>query len=326
MKPQFILKRTDELTEREKEQFIDLFSLTFAKDMTPDWFDRKYLRTPLGYSYHGLMLAGSSIVGAYNAIPYMYRYFGRNGTFCLSVDTMIHEQYRKGPFSLVRMAELVLNAMEQDRICFAFGFPNDNAYEYAKKVLHWRDIGELDYYILPRNVGAVVPKLRWLNLVSRTCSDTLVRLPLRRRRIDPHACLHWQTWGVEKVRSKEFEGHRYDSSYRMVNLGAAGECVYRIHLEDGGVRVLYVIDVYPLTPAVFDAAIERVYVESAHTVDLVLYVGKLPFVPTRMIRLPKSKRPREVKMCGKILDPGVIDDRVFQIENWNVNISNFDVR
>jgi hypothetical protein len=31
-------------------------------------------------------------------------------------------------------------------------------------------------------------------------------------------------------------------------------------------------------------------------------------------------------MTGKILIPELIDGRVFTLDNWNVNLSNFDVR
>jgi hypothetical protein len=60
--------------------------------------------------------------------------------------------------------------------------------------------------------------------------------------------------------------------------------------------------------------------------DVLLYVGRLPFRPARMIRVPPSRRPQRVRMTGKILIPDLIDERVFALENWNVNLSNFDVR
>ena len=320
MTSRLVLKRTDEFTECEKNQFIDLFSRTFPKDMTPEQFDRKYLRTPFGYSYHGLMLADGAIVGAYNTIPYIYKYFDKSVTFCLSVDTMIDERYRDGgPFSLMKMANLVVNAMRLDGICFTFGFPNDNIYEYTTKLLKWRDIGELDYYLLLRNIGAVVPRLQWLNFVSRACAMTLTRLPSCRNGTE-------HKYSVEKDRGRLFKEHRYDQSYHVIDMGCGRECVYKIHCEDHGVKVLYVIDVHPLTLAIFHKAISRVYTDSAHVADVILYVGRLPFTSINMIKLPKSRKPRTIRMCGKILDPHVVDDQVFHLHNWNINISNFDVR
>ena len=320
MKSQLSLKKTDQLEEDEKTQFLQLFSLVFSKGMTVSQFDRKYLRTPLGYSYHGWMWANNSLVGAYNTIPYNYYYFGESVTFCLSVDTMVGQQYRRlHPLALLEMANSVVDFMKQDRICFVFGSPNDNAYTYTTRVLKWHRMGELDFYVLPRNLGAVMPRLRWLNFLSRVCAGVFVRLPARKRRTEPQ-------YPVEKKRNRLFAEHRYDTSYGSVDLDCESECTYKIYCEDFGVRVLYLIDVHPLTPAAFDNAIERVYVKCSHTFDIMLYVGKLPFVPTRMIRVPESRKPRRIQLCGRILDPQIVDERILQIENWNINISNLDVR
>lgn len=320
MKPRFTSKRTDQLEEYEKTQFLQLFSLVFSKSMTVSQFERKYLCTPSGYSYHGLMWANHTLVGAYNTIPYHYSCFGESVTFCLSVDTMVDQRYRRlHPLALLKMANSVVDLMRQDGMCFVFGSPNDNAYTYTTKVLKWHSMGELDFYVLPRNLGAVIPKLRWLNFLSRACAGALVRLPSRKSHTEPK-------YPVEKKRDSLFAEHRYDSSYGFVDLDCGSECTYKIYNENFGVRALYLIDVHPLTPATFDNAIERVYAKCAHAFDIMLYVGKLPFVPTRMIRVPESKRPRRIQMCGRILDPQVVDERILQIENWNINISNLDVR
>jgi hypothetical protein len=55
-------------------------------------------------------------------------------------------------------------------------------------------------------------------------------------------------------------------------------------------------------------------------------VGRLPFSPRPLLRVPAFMKPRRVYLCGKLLSPGALDDRVFNLDNWNVNISNFDVR
>ena len=288
--------------------------------MTISQFNRKYLRTPSGYSYHGLMWVNHDVAGAYNIIPYKYSYFGESVIFGLSVDTMVDQRYRSlHPLALLKMANSVFDLMRQDGLCFAFGSPNDNAYTYTTKVLKWRRMGELDFYVLPRNLGAVIPRLRWLNFLSRACASAFVRLPSWKCRVEPK-------YPVEKKMDRLFTGHRYDSSYGFVDLDDGSECTYKIYCEDGGVSVLYLIDVYPLTRVTFGNAIERVYDKCARAFDIMLYVGKLPFTPTRMIRVPESRKPRRIQMCGRILDPQLVDERILQIENWNINISNLDVR
>lgn len=319
MTPQYIFKKTNQLSIAEKEQHLELFSRVFAKKMSKEQFDRKYLYTPTVYSYHGLMNIDGLIVGAYNAIPYLYMYFGQKLMFSLSVDMMIDKQHRPGPFNLHKMANLVYDAMKKDGIAFLLGFPNDQAYDLNKKVLGYRDIGELDYYVLPLNIGAVIPKLKCLDFLSRSFARILMGLPRCRHKTQYEYC-------IEKVGGKAFDRHRYDASYGAVDLQQGGKCVYKIYTEPPGIKTLYVIDVYPLNRVCFDEAIARVYAECGRSIDMILYVGALPFRSRRLRRLPESRKPRRIRMCGKVLDPAVVDDRVFQVENWNVNISNFDVR
>ena len=315
----YLYKTSDHLSPAERSQFLDLFSTVFPKTLTFEDFENKYLKNPLGYAFHGLMVSDRKIVGAYNVIPYGYRYFGRQTLFGLSVDTMIHPDFRSGPFGLHQMAHQVLSRIQQEGVSFVFGFPNEQAISYTQKVLKWNTVGELDFYALPRHVGKVVPSLKWLNPVSRACSDTLVRQPFARRR-------HTATYAVEKIRDNGFMEHRYHTGYNRIVSDHHEECVYRMHREPGDVNTLYVIDVWPLTPAAFDRSIRQIYEVSGRSADLILYVGKLPFQPIRMVKLPRTRQPRRLYMCGRVLDPGRVDDRIFHIQNWNINISNFDVR
>lgn len=319
MSRDFIFKRTYQLSERDRSQILDLFFKVFGKSLSKEHFNRKYLCTPFCYSYHGLMVINGRIVGAYNVIPYRYSYFGKETIFGLSVDSVVMKEYRSGPFNVSRMATIVYEAMQQDGIGFVFGFPNDMAYEYTKRVLKWKDIGELDFYMLPRNIGAVIPKLRLVNCLSRVFAAGLVRLP--------------RSWGsaktrcnIQKVSDKSFEAHRYDGQYNIFKVREDSKCVYRICTEEHGIRTLHIIDVCPLRSDFFEEAVRKLYRQNAKLIDVILYVGRLPFVPRQLIRVSESKRPRRVRMCGKLLAPSTVDDRVLQIKNWNVNISNFDVR
>jgi len=319
MSRDFIFKRTYQLSEHDKSQILDLFFKVFGKSLSQEHFNRKYLCTPFGYSYHGLMVVNGLIVGVYNVIPYRYSYFGKETIFGLSVDSMVVKEYRSGPFNVSRMATIVYEAMQQDSIGFVFGFPNDIAYEYTKRVLKWKDISELDFYILPRNIGAVIPKLRPVNCLFHIFAAGLVRLPW-------FWSLAETRYNIQKVSDTSFEAHRYDGRYDIVELGEGGKCVYRICIEEHGIRTLHIIDVCPLRSDFFEEAVRKLYRQNAKLIDVILYVGRLPFVPRQLIRVSESKRPRRIRMCGKLLAPSTVDDRVFQIKNWNVNISNFDVR
>ena len=200
-----------------------------------------------------------------------------------------------------------------------FGFPNDNAYRVTKRVLHWKDIGELDFYALPVHIGSIRPNLAWANRFSRWCARGFVHLP----RLGPR---HRPGFGVEKIRDEQFEKHRYDGEHQVIHLGEGEKCVFRTCLERPQVRTTYLIDVVPLTAACFARSVRAVLARTAERTDLLLYVGRLPFRAAGLWKVPPSQRPRRIMMCGKILDRQRVDDAVLQITNWNLNISNFDVR
>lgn len=314
-----IFKTTNELSVNERDLFGKLFSSVFKKDISYCEFDRKYMLTPLGYSYHGLMFSEEQLVGTYNIIPYLYNYFGARILFGLSTDMMVNEEYRGGPFSVINMVNLVYEGLKRDNIGFIFGFPNDNAYQFTKRILKWNDIGELDFYALPINIAALKPGLSWVNAITRLCAGSFARMPRIQREIVTN-------FNIQKVSDKCFKEHRYNGQYKVIDLPSGGRCIYRIYAEAGGVSTLYIIDVDPLTSRNFVGAVREIHTIADKQADLILYVGKLPFNPSGLIRIPRSKQPRRIMMCGKVLDWQLVDERALKIENWNVNISNFDVR
>jgi acyl carrier protein len=237
----------------------------------------------------------------------------------LSVDTMIAGSSRGGPFSLSEMAALAYEAMQGDNVGFIFGFPNEAAYPYIKRLLQWDDIGELDFYILLRRISAVMPKLAPVDWLGQLVAAGFLCLPSIRAPTKT-SCY------IEKIRSCGFEKHRYDGQYNSLATADGIRCTYRLCTETQGVRVLYIIDVHPLRIDVLKDAVRRLYRQHARSIDMMLYVGNPSFVPRPLIRVPNSWRPCRVRMCGKILIPGAVDDRVFRLGNWSVNLSNFDVR
>jgi hypothetical protein len=320
----YILKKTSALSAEEKRRICALFGEVFGKEKTLERFDRQFLRTPLGGSYHGLMVAGDKIVGVYATIPFRYRYFGRTLTFALAVDTMIAAPHRGNPFNLKKMAKLVYGALVQDGIPFVFGFPNDNIYLVRKKVLGWADIGALDFFVLPLRIGAVVKRLAFLNGLSGVYSYVVNRFP---GRPDTYGRANGPAYKIEKVNDRAFIDYRYDydKEYNIVKGPGGAYFTYKYDVEDG-VRVAFLIDAFPLEKNWLETAVRHVYDNSRAKADVIMYVGRLDFRPVNLIKVPSRVSPRQIHMSGKILDPAIVDDRVFDLRNWNVNLANYDVR
>jgi hypothetical protein len=315
---EFLFRQTDQLDLSERHQFLELFGRVFPRMMSLAGFERKYLCTPLGYSHHGLMFVKGRLAGAYNLIPYSYRYFGELRLFGLSVDAMVAPEYRGGPFNLLTMAQLACEGAMRDGIGFVFGFPNAQAYQFTTRVLQWRNIGELGYHALPINIGVFRPRWRWANPGMHVGARCLAHLP--------PLCRHARRdFNIEKLPDECFERHRYDGEYQKINL-SDGRCTYRTCVERDQIHVTYIVDVVPLTRVSLAQAVRAVYEDVRSRTDMLLYVGRLPFCPSGLLRVPSSMQPRRVSMCGRVLNKRLIDERVLDISNWNVNISNFDTR
>lgn len=317
------MKKTKDLSSEEIKQINSLFFRVFNKEKTEEKFNQQFMGTMMGYSYHGLMMESGNIIGAYTAIPFNYQYYGKRIVFALSVDTMIDENYRGNPFNLKKMAGLVYNALIIDGIPFVFGFPNDNVYLIRKKVLGWCDIGLLDIYVLPIKIGAFFKKATLLNPFSQAASYLANNIFWTNRQARPNE--RQIDYPIEKINGPDFIQYRYDRSYQLIKNNDHDYFVYKIYNEDRA-KAAYLIDVFPLQRCYLENAVKYIYETERSSIDFIIYLGKLSFAPRNMFRVPAKIAPRQIHMSGKILTAGLINDRIYDINNWNVNLSNFDVR
>lgn len=309
-------KKTNELEEQEKKELCALFENVFSKKMDLTDFKNKFEKNCKCYSYHSMLInEDNKIVGCYSCIPYEYNYFGNKLLFGLSVDTMIQEEYRGSPFTLKKIANAVYDEMKKDGVSFVFGFPNDNVYLVRKKILKWKDIGELKYYILPINIGTIKSRFKYLDFASKLYANIVNKLVVNEFKSIG------SLYNIEKENIKEF---RYDSSYKVMSF-EDGYISYKTYDEEG-VKVAYLIDLYPLNKQNIEYAVKEIYNSNKNDIDMIMYVGYLDFKLKNLIELPKKLEPKTVHMSGKIIDAKKVDNKIFDIKNWNVNLSNYDVR
>ena len=318
---EIFVKRTGDLTGNEQEEITTLFNRVFSKNETVVGFFSKYYWTSSKGSYHSLMKVDDNIVGCYSVIPYEYKFFDSDVTFGLSVDTMIDEDYRGNPFNLKKMATAVYDKLVLHGVSFVFGFPNENVYLVRKKILKWVDVGSLDFYVLPIRVGQLKASLKFLSWSSKI----LARLMVGYTQLN---CIKAVTQSIYKIQmsganSEYFISSRYARDYKMIK-DEMGYFAYKTSFEDNA-HVAYIVDVQPLEQDRFERAVSTIYKKEKH-VDAIIFVGKLPFRVRNLIKIPQQYAPKAIQMSGLILDRSKVDERVFDITNWQVGLVNFDVR
>jgi len=319
MKLKYIAKRTNELTEIERSRICSLFEQIFEKEFSSEKFDGKYKAPVGGSSYHGLALSEEGeIVGCTATIPFVYDYFGQEKAFGLVVDSMIDPVYRKSIFALKKMFDQSAELMKNDGVSFVFAVPNDNAYQYWLKIAGWKDIGNLDYFVLPVRIGAVVSRLGILNFLSSTFAQ-LINLPPVRDNGMPK-----ESFPISKTINKSFLEYRYGAGYELLELGEDSFAYYRVY-DEQGVRTAFIIDVFPLTKRNVEKTCKAIYTGEKSKVDIIVYIGNLGFKPRNLFPTPARFAPRILRLCGRKIDD-TLDDRVFEIDNWRYNLADLDVR
>lgn len=314
---EFIIKKTTELSSVEKEQIILLFNEVFEKNRTLQEFNNQYLNNPLGYSFHSLMIKEGEVVGHNSGIPCFYMVKGEKQLFVCNVDTMIKKQCR-GIDNFFDMMIHATNKYKEEGATLLYGFPNDNSYPILKSLGLMEDIGKLDTYCLPYRIGGIKKSLAFLNLFSKLfCRFWVISSSY-------FACKRVINFDVEKE-AESYNATRYkrnDAQYSVVKMDSFS-FIYKIITYEG-VRSAFLIDVVHKSSRNFNKAVKYIIDKESANFDLLLYVGYLPFRGHGMVKIPRKFEPKHFNFTGSLLK-GNNKDLFFDIDSWDVNLSNYDL-
>ena len=313
-------KKTTDLSDSEIQRICEIFSNVFPEhSRSVADFKNEFLNSEFGYSFHGLLMDGEIITGSQSYIPFIYLIDGAEKQVALSVDTMILPEYRNfdNIYDLLSKGQKFL---KNSGFSFVFGFPNENAYPLLTKGLKEKDIGDLSTYILPYKIGTLKEKFKNLNFASKIFSHILVNSSVMSKKSET------KDYRISKNR-ENFNSYRYkwfDGNYKKVSK-IDFEYFYKIKSHQG-VQTAFLIDVYPLSQKNFDAAVRNIYHEEKANFDIVLYIGNLHFRPLSMLKIPKKMEPKTFHFTAKILDQKSITPQIlYDLSNWDVNLSNYDL-
>jgi len=317
---QIILRRTDELSSTEWEEYTLGFNKVFKKNFTQDYFKEKYFGSSLGYSYHGALLHNGKIVGMFTVIPRQYIYSGQEVTIGLGCDAFILKEHRKDEFFLKEMADIVTTKYVSEGIYHFVSIPNQTAYPYWIYYGGWKDIGKLNYYIVPLRISKLIGKFDFLDCISLFIFKTLINTSvlfnlLSNKTIDKSVFLK---------RNKEYLKQRYPSDYLIRETDDKFSFVYRVYKEEN-IRTAYLIDCFPQTPRNIAIAVKQIIEETKGKVDIILFVGKIDNPPFFFPKVPEKKEPREQPFIG-ISFSGQSETEFFIFDSWDVSLANFDNR
>lgn len=316
---EFFCKKTFELTTTELEQIADLFNRVFENDASPDVLLSHYKGNPIGYSFHSMMKDEGRIVGFSAYVPAYYIYEGKRYVFAYSGGYMTDKAYR----DFFNFRDIVKNAqafMKKEGVVLNFGYPNDNAYPVMIKGKLSRYVGKMHTYCLPYRIGGIKARLSWLNWLSKLCSKLFVTISALFASCKEYKfVIHKEDKSFNEYRYKQNGGEYCCSKLKH------GEFYYKI-TEHEGVRTAFILDVLPKSSKNFVDSVRYLLKHHSKEFDLVLYPGELPFEITGMVKLPRKVEPKNFNMTANILDKNAVDEKViYDIKNWDTNLSNYDL-
>ena len=304
-------------------RYTSAFNLVFEKNVATNSFQNKYQHTTDSHSYHVFLKKETKVVGAVTVIPYEYFFEENLVRTGLAVDVFILPEFRTDPLALYRMYKILKKELIQLDIALVIAVPNDIAYPYWKNVVKWKDIGFLNYHILPVKTGSVIAKIPIvLNSLSFLYSWFMVFL----------SHFLFSTEKLNKIRinraNKIIEKQRYTQDHIQLSIDNSFFS-YRIMKEEG-INTCYLIDFYNISKGCKDIvslnnAIKKII--STEVVDIIIFVGKLTFFQVLLLKLPFKYEPKHLYFTSDILIPEKINSQLISnINNWDFGLFNYDVR
>lgn len=316
-----IVKKTIELNDEEKQALLDCFIEVFDQKRSMKEMCNQYLNTPMGYCIHSLCFDDRKLIAAHTAFPSYYWIGEKRVKAFITGDTMVKKDYRDG-FVFLDIVKALGKYMKQEGYSFTFGFPNDHSYPVFKKVKLAKDIGRLDTFILPYRIGGVKPGLKLLNPLSKVFCHLL----LAYSRWNLHADVSSPFIHKDDVTYNPKRYNRMDGYYNHVVLTDT-EFYYKVKNHEG-VRTAFLIDVIGKSETRFYSAVKHIFNTERDRFDLLMYVGNLPKSVNRigLIKFPRKYEPKHFYMTGMLYDKEIVSEKLFyDISNWDVNLSDYDI-
>lgn len=314
-----VFKRTNQLSQQELAQISSLFETVFNKPRSVELLLRQYVNNPLGYSFHSILIDNDQIRGLNSYVPVFYSVNGKKLLFANSIDSMVEKNYRDF-FNFKDIVTTAYKNMQKEGVSFVYGYPNDNSFPVLTKSKLMKEIGKMHTYCLPVHVGGIKSTLKLLNPLSEFFCITWVTVS--RLFTNGKACNFRIEKESESYNTTRY--HRNDGNYNVVDLGNDITAYYKIQIHDG-IRSAFLIDVSEKSSRAFNRAVWHILKNHRKEFDILLYPGWLPFSNTGMIRIPRKFEPKNFNFAGKILNKEVIPNNIWDISNWDTNLSNYDL-
>ncbi|WP_107942123.1 GNAT family N-acetyltransferase [Metasolibacillus fluoroglycofenilyticus] len=189
------------LNAEEYEYYLEslnkLFSMTFEREIHPEYLRWRYLQNPSEDLLVAVAIENNEIVANYSASPCSIIFNGQTYKTALSMTTMTHPEYNgRGLFT--KLADLLYLEMKKRGYSLIWGFPNNNSHGIFKSKLGWEDIYEIPTFKLELSKTRDILIEKTYTLELDNTFENFKAYPIRRK--------------IQVEKSKEFYKWRYTNN------------------------------------------------------------------------------------------------------------------
>ena len=310
--------RTSELSPQQIEGICSLFDETFHHTKSPEQFLHQFSNTGFpGGSYHVVAEKDGIILATFSFIPYRYKVRGILTKCVLGSDLIVSPKINLGIGGILNMYKLAVQTLKKDEFTFLYGFPNNNMYDYDKKIMRMKDVCVYDFYVLLINLSKIKRGFVLFQWLFYPCILCLLHF------LAFFASKKTFSYPIEKIDDEQFRNSRYDERHHWVRIDEKTEAVYTIY-QEGNIPVAYILDFTSVSPRSFYKAFLKVASLTKKDAAIIAYpANRLPFFTP--LRVPQRFLPRKLHMVVQEFD-NPKSDALANAKDWNVNLSNMDVR
>lgn len=298
---EILIKKTQELTDIERKQFLEGFNECFPKHvMTEDQLFAKYVANHFGFSYHALCIVDDRIIGSLSASPYYYDYNGERVKTALTCDIFIVKDYRSDIKLFANLNKALKDYCAKEGIICFLGVANDNAYTYTIRILRCKEVMTLPYWILPIRIGNVAKKkwLKPLNILSiagayLSLGVNILISRFYNSREKQSVCKisideDFLTKRLPDTRYSNFFNNGIACSYIVTN-DEDIRCAYIMMFSEGGLRS-------------YKSLCQCVtHILRKESVDMIMFNGTLNIKQGLLIKTPQRMEPRKIHLTVNYL-------------------------
>lgn len=318
--------KTYEINDDLWAQISDGFNESFNLNSSPQGLRNSFcIQNKNGYGYHAIALSEEGELMGYNVFSPVYY---KNGLkTVVSGSTFVRPKFRKHELLFMDMVNALRKEVIKDGFQVEIGVPNHNSERFALKILKFKPVAELNYYILPFNISRSLKKksLSFLDGIVKYLSKFHLLCQM----------------GVASVFRSCEKDVKYDldldDNYWKYRFGNTGYKHYQkgsfsahwLPYNEDGAKAVYLMDFREDGKRTYRSLVHALReIAKTEDVDMILFVGFLHLKQFGLFKCPKRFAPKRLPLTYYVLNKADRDkySDMQDVGNWNFSLMNFDVR